>query len=180
MIFIVSGPGGAGKGTIVQELVSVVPRLWLSRSWTTRPRRPGEAPDAYEFTTEEEFRHRIESDGFLEWVEFLGNFYGTPIPNAPDGTDTILEIELKGAQKVREVRPDAIVILVVPPSIEEQRNRLRHRGEAEGRIEERVEMGRKEMVVGEKIADEIVVNDELEAAVQALADIVDKYRRLRS
>lgn len=177
MIFIVSGPGGVGKGTIVERLVARDPSLWLSRSWTTRPRRPGEAEDAYEFRTEEEFRQHIEAGGFLEWVDFLGNLYGTPNPSPPAGRDLLLEIELEGAQKVRKKIPDSIVVLVVPPSIEVQRERLRYRGESEQRIEQRVTKGRQEMVEGERMANEMIVNDDLETAVTALADIVDKYRR---
>ena len=176
MIIIVSGPGGVGKGTIVRELVKREPKLWLSRSWTTRSRRPGEAEDAYEFVSDEQFQERIDAGGFLEWVEFLGNRYGTPMPHPPGDSDLLLEIELQGAQKVRAVQPGAVVVLVVPPSIEVQRQRLRGRGDDEARIEERIEKGRREMVTGREIANEIVVNDDLETAVQALADIVEKYR----
>lgn len=177
MIFIVSGPGGAGKGTIVKELVARDPTLWLSRSWTTRPQRVGEPSDAYEFKTEEEFRRKIADDGFLEWVDFLGSLYGTPNPDPPEGLDLLLEIELEGAQKVRGKLPEAILVLVVPPSIDVQRERLRGRGESDDRIEQRVTKGQLEMIEGERIANEILVNDDLETAVQALADIVAKYRQ---
>lgn len=176
MIFIVSGPGGVGKGTIVKELVARDPDLWLSRSWTTRPRRPGEDPNAYTFVTPEEFNARVDAGGFLEWVEFLGNCYGTPTPEAPPGKDLLLEIELVGAKVVHARHPEATIVLVVPPSIEVQRERLRGRGDPPERIEERVEKGRREMETGRKIANEIVVNDDLETAVQALADIVSRYR----
>jgi len=177
VIFIVSGPGGVGKGTIVRELVARDHKLWLSRSWTTREQRPGEPADAYRFTTEKEFRARIDAGGFLEWVNFLGNLYGTPTPEPEPGTDLLLEIELEGAQKVRTQIPTAILVLVVPPSIEAQRLRLRGRGDGDEQVEARVEKGQAEMVIGEKIANEIVVNDDLETAVQSLADIVEKYRR---
>jgi guanylate kinase len=176
VIFIVSGPGGVGKGTIVKDLVTRDPLLWLSRSWTTRPRRPGEDADAYVFVTPEEFRRRADAGGFLEWVEFLGNFYGTPMPKAPHGKDLLLEIELVGAKKVHATHPEAVIVLVVPPSIEIQRERLRRRGDPPERIEERVEKGRREMETGREIADEIVVNDDLETAVRALGDIVSRYR----
>ena len=75
LIVVVSGPGGVGKSTIVEELVNRDTRLWLSRSWTTREQRPGEAPDAYKFVTREQFQQRIDANGFLEWTEFIGHFY---------------------------------------------------------------------------------------------------------
>jgi guanylate kinase len=176
VIFIVSGPGGVGKGTVVRELVARDPTLWLSRSWTTRPQRPGEANDAYVFVSDAEFRARIDNDGFLEWVEFMGAFYGTPMPTAPDDQDLLLEIELEGAQKVRTIHPESILILLVPPSLEVQRQRLERRGDDPQRIEARIERGRREMEEGRDFVDEIVVNDDLETAVQSLAAIIAQYR----
>lgn len=176
MIFVVSGPGGVGKGTIVRRLVATDPTLWLSRSWTSRPPRPDEDHSAYKFVSADEFRAHAQAGKFLEWVEFLGNYYGTPLPEPPPGTDLLLEIELKGAQHVRKLYPEAVLILVAAPSIEEQRQRLRRRGEADERIQERIDFGVREMVTGEKVADEILVNDDLETAVEALRSIIDKYR----
>jgi guanylate kinase len=124
IIVIVSGPGGAGKGTIVETLVQRDPALWLSRSWTTRAQREGESDDAYVFVDKASFQERIDTGGFLEWTEFLGNFYGSPAPSVGQGVDIVLEIELHGAQQVKERHPEAILVFVQPPSREEQRRRL--------------------------------------------------------
>jgi guanylate kinase len=176
VIFIVSGPGGVGKGTIVKQLCAGDPSIHLSRSWTTRARREGEPDDAYVFVSSDVFRKRVDEGGFLEWVEFLGNFYGTPVPEPLDGLDLLLEIELEGAKRVRALHQDAVLVLIVPPSIEEQRIRLLRRGEEEARIQARIDKGRREMEEGVKLADHTIVNDDLDTAVRALADIVNSYR----
>ena len=176
MIFVVSGPGGVGKGTLVAELVASDPSLRLSRSWTTRPQREGESAGAYTFVDPAAFQQRVDDGGFLEWVEFLGHRYGTPVPEMTGDRDLVLEIELHGAQVVRQLDPAAILILIVPPSIEELRKRLEKRGDSPARIEERISYGQRELETGRKVANEIIVNDDLETAVKALRDIVSKYR----
>ena len=127
LVLVLSGPGGVGKGTIVEALVKRDPRLWLSRSWTTRPRRNGEDQNAYVFVTPEEFEARIDTDGFLEWTSFLGNYYGTPTPEPEPERDIVLEIEVDGARQVKQSHPDAVLVFVLPPSRLEQQRRLRGR-----------------------------------------------------
>ncbi len=116
LIFVLFGPGGAGKGTIAAKLVESDPGLWLSRSWTTRPRRPGESDDAYRFVDRATFEEHARAGDFFEWAEFLDNLYGTPVPRPPEGFDVLLEIDLQGALQVKSKRPDAILILLLPPN----------------------------------------------------------------
>jgi guanylate kinase len=179
LIIVVSGPGGVGKGTIVDALVRRDDRLWLSRSWTTRERRPGEAADAYVFTSSEAFEDRINAGGFLEWTEFLGNYYGTPRPEViddPDAPDIVLEIEVDGAQQVKEQYPEAILIFVLPPSREEQERRLRGRGDADDKVLARLRKAEKEEPIGRSIADHLVVNGELDTTIDELMTIIDAER----
>jgi guanylate kinase len=177
IIVVVSGPGGAGKGTIVEELVQRDPALWLSRSWTTRLQRDGEPNDAYVFVTRSQFEQHIAAGGFLEWTEFLGNLYGSPMPNVEDGRDIVLEIELHGATQVKKRHPDVILVFVQPPSREEQRRRLQGRGDSEQHVVERLKKAEDEERLGAEIADVIVVNDDLERAVTEIQGIIGAARR---
>ena len=180
LIIVVSGPGGVGKGTIVKALVERDPRLWLSRSWTTRAQRFGEPDSAYVFTTKRDFEDRIASGGFLEWTEFLGNYYGTPISEAAVGHDVVLEIEVDGAQKVKRLKPDTILIFVLPPSRAEQERRLRGRGDPDERVEERLRKAEDEEPVGMSLADHVVVNDDLATTIDEMLAIVDARRGARA
>lgn len=175
-IFVLIGPGGAGKGTVAAALTEVVPDLWLSRSWTTRPRRRGERANAYVWATPEEFRRRIEAGGFFEWAEYLGNLYGTPVPEPPGGADVLLEIDLQGAEQVVAKCPDAVVVLLVPPSEDVQRQRLVGRGDPAEHVARRIAKGREEILRGQALARYSVVNADLEQAVQELAGIVAGIR----
>jgi guanylate kinase len=179
LIIVVSGPGGVGKGTIVAALVQRDPHLWLSRSWTTRERREGEPEDAYVFTSAEQFEDRITAGGFLEWTEFLGNYYGTPRPDqldVRDAPDIVLEIELDGAQQVKRQYPEAILIFVLPPSREEQERRLRGRGDPGDKVSARLRRAEIEEEVGRAEADHIVVNDDLDRTVDEMVCIIDRER----
>ena len=171
------GPGGAGKGTLAAELVAEDPTLWLSRSWTTRPPRPGERErNSYEFVDRTTFTEAVERGEFFEWAEFLGNLMGTPIPRPPEGADVLLEIDVQGAEQVLAKRPDATVILLLPPSVEAQAARLAARGDDEEHIARRVEKGRQEVERGRRVATYTVVNDDLRQARGELAAIVDRTR----
>jgi guanylate kinase len=181
LIIVVSGPGGVGKGTIVDALVRRDPGLWLSRSWTTRSRRDGERDDAYVFTTPEAFEARITAGGFLEWTEFLGNYYGTPRPDHlddPDAPDIVLEIELDGAQQVKQQYPEAVLIFVLPPTREEQERRLRGRGDPGDKVQARLRKAEIEEPIGREQADHVVVNDDLERTVDEMLAII-AHERLR-
>ncbi len=162
------------------RLVERDPLLWLSRSWTTRPRRPGEAQDAYVFVDRDRFMAHARAGGFLEWAEFLGNHYGTPQPEPPPGRDVLLEIDLQGARQVLARHPDATVILLVPPSSEDQRQRLRARGDDPEHIARRLAKGEEEARLGRDLAAETIVNRDVDRAVSQVAGIVARTRAARS
>ena len=153
--------------------------MWLSRSWTTRARRPGEPADAYVFTTREAFEARIAAGGFLEWTDFLGSYYGTPRPDAPAGADIVLEIEVDGAQQIRARQPEALLVFVLPPSREEQQRRLQGRGDPPERVAARLRKAEEEEPVGKAISDYVVVNDRLDRTVDELVEILQAERARR-
>lgn len=173
---VVSGPGGVGKGTVVERLVETVPDLWLSRSWTTRDPRPGEAPDAYNFVTREEFEAHVTAGGFLEWVQFLDYLQGSPIPEPPPGHAVILEIDVQGAAQVKAMNHDAVLVFVDAPTPQEQQRRLRARGDTEEQVERRMTHGASERTAAAALGCTVVINDNVETAVAALAEIVKTHR----
>ena len=170
------GPGGVGKGTVVARLVADDPQLWLSRSWTTRPQRPGERDDAYTYVTREAFEARVEADGFHEHAEFLGNLYGTPWPDTDADSDVVLEIDVQGAAQVLERSPDALFILLEPPSAEVQAQRLRGRGDPPEQAERRIAVAQGELAEGRRLGAICIVNDDLEVTVAHCQRLITEAR----
>ncbi|MHB1987516.1 MAG: nucleoside/nucleotide kinase family protein [Acidimicrobiales bacterium] len=174
------GPGGVGKGTVIRGLLARDANLWLSRSWTTRPQRAGEADDAYHFVDKETFVARVGEGRFLEWAAVLDHLYGTPIPDPPAGCDVLLEIDVQGARQVLATHPEAVCILLLAPSPEVQEERLRARGDSEEHVQRRIMLGRLEVDEGRVLACHVVVNDDLESAVDQLSAIIAAARSATS
>jgi len=175
-VFVLAGPSGVGKGSIASGLQRRVPNLWLSRSWTTRPRRQGEAADAYVFVDQDAFDAHLADGGFLEWAEVFDHRYGTPWPDPPPGHDVLLEIDVQGAAQVKDRYPDALVVFVEAPSRQDQEDRLRNRGDREGVIARRLAVAPREEEAGRALADHVVVNDDLDRAVTKVAAILESRR----
>ena len=175
--FIISGPSGVGKSTILHELFKRRDKLYFSISATTRAPRAGEVDGVdYHFIQVERFRRMIGEDAFLEYAEFVGNFYGTPkryVQEAMErGEDVILDIELQGANQVHQKMPEAVRIFILPPSISELERRLRTRGtETDDKIAGRLIRARTEFESAGSY-DYIVINDDVEKAVCELDAIM--------
>lgn len=178
VLFIISGPSGTGKGTVCEQLLKEE-NIFLSISATTRDKRVGEVEGVtYYYTTEEIFKSMIEKGEMLEHAIYSGNYYGTPKKAVEDmlahGKNVILEIEAQGALKVKSLMPEAIMIFLVPPSIEELRNRLKQRGrESMEEIERRIEAAKWEFSQSPKY-NYVVVNNQLETCVSDVLDIIRK------
>lgn len=177
LLFIVSGFSGAGKGTIMKELLRRYDNYALSVSATTRKPRPGEVHGKdYFFISREEFEEMIREDALIEYATYAGNYYGTPRKYVEEmmaaGKDVILEIEVQGAQKIKEKMPETERIFVTPPSAEELRRRLTDRGsETAEEIEKRLRRAVEEAAFM-PLYDYILVNDDLDLAVTELHGLV--------
>jgi guanylate kinase len=175
-VFVVTGPSGAGKGTLIQLVLPRFPELAAAVSATTRPQRPGEQDGVhYHFLSREEFDRRIEAGEFLEWVDYVGNRYGT-LRSEIDrlraaGKAPLLELETEGALRVKRREPNAITIFVTAP-VDELEKRLRRRAtESSGAIDERIETARRQLELQDQF-DFTVENDDRERAANALAAIL--------
>jgi guanylate kinase len=186
LLFIVSAPSGAGKTTLVERLVEQVPRLRMSRSYTSRAARDGETDGVdYNFVTRDRFAAMMAANEFLEWADVFGNFYGTSAKDTErllaSGDDVVLVIDVQGARKVRERGLDTCTVFVMPPSAEILEQRLRGRSkDSEPAIQRRLQVARAE-VASYREYDYIVINDQLTSAVDRLRGIIlsERARRVR-
>jgi guanylate kinase len=184
-VFVIAAPSGTGKTTLCRHILERDPRLRLSISHTTRNPRSGEENGVhYHFVSDEEFRELREADGFLEHAEYGGNAYGTSWKAIEEplgqGYDVVLEIEVQGAAQVRERRPSACLIFLLPPSLEVLEDRLRGRGtDEEAVIQRRMALVDREFAAA-KFFDYAVVNDDLERAVSEVLDLIVAVREGRS
>lgn len=175
-LYVLTGPSGAGKGTILSRTLAADPNVFLSVSATTRAPREGEKDGVhYYFLSKADFEKKIAHNAFLEYAHYVDNYYGTleaPVNDQLEqGRDVVLEIEVQGAMQIHEKRPDAVMIFVLPPSIEELERRLYGRGtESEEKIRKRMETARRELACAEKF-DYQIVNDSLDNAVRCLQSI---------
>lgn len=175
-LFVISGPSGTGKGTICKELVKD-DKIRLSVSMTTRSPREGEVHGvSYFFATKEEFEQKISAGGFLEYAEVFGNYYGTPkmevLELLDEGIDVLLEIDVQGALQIKDVYPEAVLVFILPPSMEELRSRLSGRGtETQEIIERRLGKAAHEISFAVQY-DYAVINDQLDEAVNDVKTVI--------
>jgi guanylate kinase len=176
-LFLITGPSGVGKGTLVAALLARHPQIWLSISATTRAPRSGEIDGQHYFFLERDaFEAKVAQGGLLEWAEFAGNCYGTPRDpvelQLAAGRPVLLEIELEGARQVRRTFPAGRQIFVAPPSFAELERRIRGRGtDAAAAIQRRLARAREELAASAEF-DAVLVNGDLEAAGQELERLI--------
>lgn len=176
-LFVITGPSGVGKGTLIKELVRRVPGLELSVSATTRPPRVGERDGAdYHFLAEEDFDRLLMERAFLEHASYSGHLYGTLRSEVEErlalGSGVILEIEVQGARQIRERVPGAVLVFVAPPRAEALRERLQSRGtDTPEQIDLRLEVARQELDAQQEFAH-VIVNDDIGRASEELAQLV--------
>jgi guanylate kinase len=176
-VFVITGPSGVGKGTLIRSLLQQVPELEVSVSATTRPPRPGEVDGVdYHFMSEAEFDERLAAGDFVEHASYSGHRYGTLRSELEGrvnaGAPVVLEIETQGARQVREAMPEAVQVFIAPPSLDALKARLVGRGTNSPRdMEARLRTAREELAARDEFSH-VVVNDRLERAVGELVTIV--------
>ena len=181
-LFVVSGPAGAGKGTICKEFIDKHKSAFLSVSATTRSPRPGEINgENYFFISKNEFEDMIKNDGLLEYACFCDNYYGTPKKAVEQrlmqGDDIILEIEVQGAMQIKEKLPHAVLVFIIPPTFEILRSRLEGRGtETPDVIEKRLARAKEEILLAGNY-DYIIINDTVKNAVNHFCAIADAEKQ---
>ena len=176
-LIIITGPSGVGKGTVVKELLEKDKDIWLSISATTRLPRMGEKDgENYYFISDEKFKDMIDKKEFLEWAQFAGNFYGTPLFTINEkierGFLVLLEIEVEGAKQIKEKFPNALSIFLLPPSKEELEKRIRNRGtEKEEAINQRLSRANYEIASSDKF-DFVLTNHDVNETVKEVFKII--------
>ena len=176
-LIIITGPSGVGKGTVVKGLLDKDKDIWLSVSATTRSPRMGEKNgENYYFISDEKFKDMIDKKEFLEWAQFAGNYYGTPLSTVNEkiemGFIVLLEIEVEGAKQIKEKFPEALSIFLLPPSKEELEKRIRNRGtEKEEAINQRLSRANYEIASSDKF-DFVLTNHDVNETVKKVFKII--------